>query len=165
MAEINNILRNVSVWVDGRGYAGEATQVSLPEVNIQTEEFRPGGRDAPVELDMGMEAMEASLQFGSVEKGIIGSVGKEIPITVRGATRDRDGTVHPVRAELTGRVKSLETGDWQPGERSTTTLTLSVDYYRMEMDGDEVLEIDIPNMVRRVDGEDQLGDMREALGL
>lgn len=165
MADVNNILKNVNVFVDGRGYAGKATQVTLPEVSIQTEEVRPGGQDGPVEVDMGTEAMEASLQFASVEKELLGSAGTELSVTVRGATRDQDATVHPVRAELTGRVKNQGTGDWTPGERSTTTLTLAVDYYRLEIDGESVLEIDVPNMIRKVNGEDQLAGMREALGL
>lgn len=45
---IVNILRNVNVFVDGRGYAGRAQEVTLPKLAVKTEEHRAGGLDAPI---------------------------------------------------------------------------------------------------------------------
>ena len=38
-------------------------------------------------------------------------------------------------------------------------------YYKLEIGGRELVEIDVENMIRRVDGVDQLEAQRNALGL
>ena len=52
------VLKNFSLFVDGRGYAGKAEEVTPPKLTIKTEEFRGGGMDAPIDIDLGMEKME-----------------------------------------------------------------------------------------------------------
>ena len=52
---LNDILKNMSLFVDGRGYAGNVDELNLPKLALKTEEFRGGGMDAPIEIDMGME--------------------------------------------------------------------------------------------------------------
>ena len=42
---------------------------------------------------------------------------------------------------------------------------MNVDYFRLVVDNVEKLEIDIENMIRRVNGVDQLAAERAALGL
>lgn len=49
------ILKNFNVFVDGRGFAGRAEEITLPKLTIKTEEFLGAGMSAPVEVDMGME--------------------------------------------------------------------------------------------------------------
>ena len=53
------ILKNFNLFVDGRGYAGKAEEVTPPKLTIKTEEFRGGGMDVPAAVDMGMEKLEA----------------------------------------------------------------------------------------------------------
>ncbi|GHT98386.1 hypothetical protein FACS1894126_3800 [Alphaproteobacteria bacterium] len=55
------ILKNFNVFVDGRGYAGRVEEVSLPKLSLKTDEFLAGGMDAPIEIDLGMEKLEADL--------------------------------------------------------------------------------------------------------
>lgn len=45
------VLKNFSLFVDGRGYAGKAEEVTPPKLTIKTEEFRGGGMDAPIDID------------------------------------------------------------------------------------------------------------------
>ena len=56
-------LRNFSLFVDGTGYAGKVTELTLPTLTIQNEEYRAGGLDAPIAIDMGMEALTAALPW------------------------------------------------------------------------------------------------------
>ncbi|MER1633613.1 phage major tail tube protein, partial [Proteus mirabilis] len=43
--------------------------------------------------------------------------------------------------------------------------TVKPTYYKLVMDGQEIIEIDIVNMVEKVDGKDLLQAQRDALGL
>jgi Phage tail tube protein FII len=57
------ILRNFNVFVDGRGYAGKIDEITLPKLTIKTDEYRAGGMDIPINIDMGMEKLEADFTF------------------------------------------------------------------------------------------------------
>ncbi len=86
---IDNQLKNCTMAIDGRGYAGRVKTVTLPKLTVKTEEFRGGGMDAPIEIDMGMEKLEFSATLSSVDPDLLGSWGlahgRSPSITVRGA--------------------------------------------------------------------------------
>lgn len=52
-----DILKNFNLFVDGRGYAGNVSEYTPPNLAVQTEDHRAGGMDAPIALDMGMEGL------------------------------------------------------------------------------------------------------------
>ena len=54
---IPKILKNFNLFIDGRGYAGKCDEVNPPKLNIKSEEYRAGGLDAPIPIDMGMEKL------------------------------------------------------------------------------------------------------------
>ncbi|TIV06499.1 MAG: hypothetical protein E5W00_17830 [Mesorhizobium sp.] len=58
-----------------------------------------------------------------------------------------------------------EFSEWNPGTKSTKTLTYELDYFRYRQADVEYMEIDIINMVRRIGGVDQLATQRNAIGL
>ena len=61
--EMPRLLKNMNLFVDGRGYAGRVDEVENPKLSLKTEEHRAGGMDLPVEVELGMEKLEASLTF------------------------------------------------------------------------------------------------------
>lgn len=168
MAQIPRILKNFSLFVDGRGLAGLIDTLTLPTLTTKMEEFRGGGMDAPIEHDMGMEKLEGSFSLSEYNPDIIslyGLAAADTQITARGAIR-RDGEdAVPVVVNMTGQVKELETGDWKAGDMSTATFAFSLRYYKLTIGGRVVVEIDKVNMIRRIDGVDQLSSIRTALGV
>ena len=141
---IESVLRDINLFVDGRGYAGKIAEFTLPKLTVKTEEFRAGGMDAPVELDMGLEKLECDFSLDSV---------------------DRDGVVRSVIVRTRGQIKEVDYGSWKPGEKATLKFMAAVDYYKLEVDGETVHEIDVENMTRIVNGVDQVAARRAALGL
>ena len=166
---IVNILRNINLFVDGEGYAGRVDEVVLPKLTIKTEEFRAGGMDAPVEIDQGMEKLEATLTTSGIDKvllerwGVV--LGEHVPFTLRGALRDEDATVRPVVAHIRGRIKEIDFGTWKPGEKAPMKAMVAVRYYKLELEGAVLHEVDVENMIRIVNGVDQLAGVRSALGV
>lgn len=170
MSSYPRVLKNMNLFVDGRGYAGHVDEITLPTLALATEEHRAGGMDIPVELDMGMEAMEvaavlsdfqeeAFAYFGALELG-------GVPITVRGAMQAQgSAAVTSVVVNMIGGWKGIDPGNWKPGEKSTLSLTGAVSYFRLEINGVEYVEIDALNMVRRIGGVDQLALQRAAIGI
>ena len=166
---MENLLRNVNLEVDGRAFPRKVKLLSPPNLAVQTEKYRAGGMDSSVDIDMGLEQMEASFTMSSVDKELLKHFGlvaeKSVPLVFRGGLRDDSGDVRAAVVHLRGQVKAIEWGDWTPGETSETKYMVSVRYYKFEHDGEVVHEIDVENMIRIIDGVDQLESMRQALGL
>lgn len=160
-------LKGFTVFVDGRGYAGRLNSGKLPPIKMKTEDFRDGGMDTEVALEVGMEKMEAELVFAELEPLLLGLVGtRDVPITLRGSQEDERGQTQAVIAELRGLVTESDNGEWKAGEGKTEAkLMVSPDYYRLRIGGVEVYEIDAVNAVRRIGGIDQLATRRQNLGL
>ena len=166
---IVDVLRNVSLFVDGQGYAGVAESVTLPKLTVKTEEYRAGGMDAPVELDMGLEKLECDFSLDSIDKDALRmwglAQGDQPALTFRGAVEDRAGEVKAVVVRTRGQIKEVDYGSWKPGEKATLKFMAAVDYYKLEIDGETIHEIDIENYTRIVNGVDQVAARRAALGL
>ena len=78
---------------------------------------------------------------------------------------ESDGTVRGVMANLTGTVREVDYGTWKPGDKATVKYKMSLLYYKLEVDGQIVHEIDILNYKRIVNGRDLLAGLRAALGV
>ena len=109
---ISDVLRNCDLFVDGRGYAGKVEEMTPPKLTVQTEEYRAGGMDAPVELDMGMEKLECGFSLGAVDAGVLKlwglRAGARVPLTFRGA-----------RAEARRGAPKSTLGYARPAQRAT----------------------------------------------
>jgi P2 family phage contractile tail tube protein len=56
-------------------------------------------------------------------------------------------------------------GDWKPGDKAEIKHAIKAVYYKLEIDGRVMYEIDPLNMIQVVDGVDQLAAERSAVGL
>lgn len=162
------ILKNFNLFVDGRGYAGRAEEVSPPKLTIKTEEFRAGGMDVPAVIDMGMEKLEASFNLVEYDPEILKQFGlvsgNAVQLTLRGALVD-DTTTTPMVISLRGMFTEMDMGKFKAGDKATMQCSVACRYYSLEIDGQTLVEIDVDNMVRSIDGEDKLADIRSALGI
>ncbi len=165
---ITDILRNCDLFVDGRGYAGRVEEMTPPKLTVKTEEHRAGGMDQPVEIDMGLEAMECEFSLHSVDREVLRAwglvTGAVVPLTFRAALQSEDGAVTAVAVKVRGTLKEIDFGAWKPGEKASLKAMVAVRYYRLEHGGETIHEIDAENMIRIVDGVDRLALQRAALG-
>ena len=162
------LLKNMTAFVDGRGYAGRVEEIEPPKLALKMEEYRAAGMDVPVDLDMGMEKMESSVTFAEYDPelfGLFGLVnGNAVSLTIRGA-RENDTGTDAIIMNIRGGFKELDTGTWKPGDKGTLKGSISCRYYKLTIGGQEMIEIDVENMIRKIKGTDQLAAQREALGL
>lgn len=169
MSAAAQILKNFNLYVDGRGYAGNIDEVTLPALTIVEEDYRAGGMDAPVGIDMGMEKLEASFKLSKFDRDVLAQFGvapgAAVPFILRGALESLDGTVQAVVVTMLGKIRSIETDTITPGAKAAQTFTLSLQAYRYQQDGVIVHDIDVLNMVRIVNGVDRLAAIRDAIGL
>ncbi|WP_407156301.1 phage major tail tube protein [Bradyrhizobium sp. STM 3557] len=166
---IPRVLRNFNSFVNGVGYAGRISEVELPELNIKTEEYRAGGMDAPAELDLGMEVMTAKFTFGEYNTQILGLFGNmdgnASRVQLRGALQ-RDGeTAVAMIVDLHGGFKSNTLNTWKAGDLTQNEATMTLRYLKIQIGDTVAVEIDVDNMIRLVNGVDQLASIRTAMGM
>ena len=169
MAMIPETLANLNLFVDGVSFQGDVPSLTLPKLTLQMEEHRGGGMDAPVELDMGMEKQEANFTTTGVRRESLKffglADGTAFNGTFRGAYKGLKGKVTPVIVTLRGTLKEVDMGDWKAGDKAEIKHAVGLTYYKLDVDGRTVYEIDPLGMRRVINGVDQLAAQRSALGL
>ena len=166
---IPEVLYNTNMFVDGISLQGDVPSLTLPKLTLKTDEYRAGGMDGSIEIDMGMEKLEASFTTNGVRKEVLNFFGlldqTAFNGTFRGAFKGQKGAVKQVVATFRGGLKEVDPGDWKPGDKAEFKYAIAVSYYKLEIDGDVMFEIDPLNSIRVIDGTDQLAAVRSALGM
>ncbi|WP_313455891.1 phage major tail tube protein [Pseudomonas sp.] len=169
MAMIPETLANLNLFVDGVSFQGDVPSLTLPKLTLKMEEHRPGGMDMPVEMDLGMEKQEAAFTTSGVRREALKffglADGSGFNGTFRGAFKGLKGKINPVVVTLRGTFKEIDMGDWKSGDKAEIKHSVGLSYYKLEVDGRVIYEIDALGMRRVIDGVDQLASQRAALGL
>jgi P2 family phage contractile tail tube protein len=170
MAQLEQIMRYFAVYLEGVGYLGEGAECELPNLEAKTEEFRGGGMDMPLEIDLGMKAMEAKFKLHTFDKmaytrfSLLGP-NKISRLTFRGSLEGYSGEIVGVQAKMDARIKKIENGNWKPGDKADLSITCAVDFYELIHGEVELVYIDPLNFIRRINGRDQLEAHRINLGI
>lgn len=164
-----DVRKNLNLFVDGQGYAGQIEEFSAPVLATKTEEFRGGGMDAPVELKMGLEKLETKFSLIAYDRLVLAlfgvASGSLVPFVAREALESYDGTVTPVVHTMRGRIKQIDPGNSKSGDKAALQVTMSLTYYKLQHGDVVVQEIDVENMIHTVNGVDVLAAQRAALAL
>lgn len=162
------ILKNFNLFVDGNSYIGKADEVVLPKLALKTEEYRAGGLDTPVEIEMGTEKlnMEFSLsEFNPDTLSLWGlTTGGLKTVSLRGSL-ENEFTIDRLNVQGYGRVKEIDSGTLKAHERSTIKFVMSLLYYKLSVGSKNIIEVDVINMRRVINGFDQILLRRLNLGL
>ena len=168
---IPQLLKDAQVFVDGRGYAGRCQKFKLPKLSRKMEEIMAGGMAGSIDADMGLEKLECSFDMYEWSSDIIALWGEVnaagTGVRIMCALERDDGSeeVTPVQVELRGRLKMVEQGDIEHGKVTPMSCEMSLTYYRYTHNGTDLIEIDMVNMVEKVNGQDRLQARRDAIGL
>ncbi|MBG6248731.1 MULTISPECIES: phage major tail tube protein [Symbiopectobacterium] len=135
-------LKFMNLFNDGMSYMGIATAVTLPKLTRKLGSYRGGGMNGAAP---GADAV--MLRFtGSYQ-------------------RDDTGEIITVEVVMRGRHKEIDGGESKQGEDTEIKISTQCTYYKLTMDGKEMIEIDTINMIERVNGVDRLEQHRLAIGL
>jgi P2 family phage contractile tail tube protein len=166
---IPEVLSNCAAFIDGVSFAGEVPTLTLPKLTKKTDDYQGGGMSAPIEMGMGLEKLEAAFTTNGVRRESLKYFGladqTACNAVFRAAYKGLKGAVKAVTVTLRGAVKEVDMGDWKPGDKAEIKHAMSVTYYKLEIDGRVMYEIDPLNMIQVIDGVDQLAAERTALGL
>ena len=167
---ITNVIRNINLFVDGRGYAGQIEEITLPKLTPTLQEYKAGGMSAPVDIPMGShEKMEADFTLKSFDPEVLKlfnvNFGADVAFTARGALQSDNGDTTAVVVSMRGIIKEFDMGTWKAADEVKLKVSMSLRYYKLEHNGSTLIESDPVNMVLMVNGVDQLAETRSALGM
>jgi P2 family phage contractile tail tube protein len=162
-------LTNFVAFADGKGYVGLVPELNLPKLTLKTEEYRGGGMDTPVAVVTGTEKLEASFTLAEYNAAVLSlwgiAPGADKQFVFRGAMQRQGEDAQAIVATIGGRIKELDPGTWKAGDQASLKVSIAVTYYRLTINGADVIEIDVVNMKRIINGVDQLASQRAALGI
>ena len=166
---ITYVLRKFIVYVDGFGKLGEGENCKLPTMENTTEDFRGGGMDTPIKVDLGTTPLVMEFKLSSMDPQVYTQwglyPGREIQYTVRGSLAHQDGNPFAAIAGCLGNLHKVDVDNFAPNAKVMHTFTVDLTYYKLTIGDSLVYEIDIINGRRIVGGVDQLRDDHIALGL
>lgn len=169
MAVIPEVLFNMSASVGGVSLQGDVPSLTLPKLTMKTDEYRGGGMDAPIEMDMGLEKLEASFTSNGMRRETLKYFGdfdlSGFNCVFRGSFKGRGGATKAVVATLRGALKEVDPGEWKVGDKAEMKHSIAVSYYKLEVGGRVIYEIDPVNCIRVIDGVDQLASVRADLAI
>lgn len=163
-------LKYMNLFNDAASYMGEIAEVVLPKLTRKMEEWRGGGMARPLMADMGGEVLSIEWTCGGIMRDVFKQYGvtKHDGVQLRFAgsyrAEDKDEPM-AVEVVIRGRHSEIDPGTAKAGDDTTFKVTSQVSYYKLTIDGEVLIEIDVMGMVEKVDGVDLLAKDRKAIGM
>jgi len=163
-------LKYLNLFNDGNSYLGLVSSLTLPKLTRKLQNYRGGGMSGSVAVDFGLDddALTLEWSIGGLDELVLQQWGStsDIPLRFAGSLqRDDTGDVSAVEVMMRGRHKEFDFGEYKQGEDTETKVATQCTYFKLTIDGKELIEIDTVNMVEVVNGVDRLAEHRTALGL
>lgn len=159
-------IRNFNAFVDGTGYFGLVSMGKIPALKLKTAAHRGAGMDAPVAVDMGMEALQSELTFDEWNRDMVAGFATRVPMVLRPAAMGEDDFVADAWIyTMRIRIAAIDVDDLKPGEAAKMKITGEVDRLKIEKNGETLFDVDVETGKRVIGGVDQMADMRRAMGL
>lgn len=161
------VLKNFNLYLDGENLIGKCDEVTLPNIQLITEDHRGGGMDSPIALDMGVERIEVGFTLAEHNPQVYRGFGlisqNGVQAIFRGAMVD-DETFEPYVLTARGMYTEVNGGAVTAGGKNPLQGTITCRYYQLQVAGENVIEIDVDNLVRNIGGTDQMAQIRSILG-
>lgn len=172
MALTINKVFDANVYVNNSSKHGQASEITCPDVAFIMNEYKSLGMVGTSKQFNGIEAMEATIKWTYPDEDAqiaLANPLKAVDLMVRSskAVHDNEGLVEeqPVVIYLRGFPTKHQGGAFKAREDVEVESTLAVNYYKLEVDGAEIIEVDAVNNIFKVDGEDLLAERKANLGI
>ena len=164
-------LKNLNMFNDGNNYLGVVKSVTLPVLARKMEAYRGGGMNGPVKADLGFsdDGIQLEWKTGGLDMIALRQFGavnaSSVALRFTGAFQQDDtGEISSVEVVMRGRHETIDMGEAQPGEDTEHSITTTCTYYKLSVDNEALIEIDLLNFIENVNGVNMLEKQREALG-
>lgn len=151
-------IKEVNLFVDGYGLFGTVESISLPSVKTKKEVQNGQHVDTGI-----LEAMEFEAEVNIVNMVIYKEAAKlqNAKLKAKGSYQE-DGSNKAAVATLGGPI-DIEPDAWKSGDAMKTKIKMYVNVYHLDLGGEEVINVDLPNFIAKIGGVDIYEQVKAAV--
>ncbi len=142
-------IKEVNIFVDGYGLLG--TVESLTPPTVKTKKEVQNGQHVDTGL---LEPMEFSFEINILNEVIYKEAAKLQNAKLKAKGSYQEDGVNKGAVLTLGGPMDIEPDAWKSGDTMKTKGKMYVNVYRMELDGTEVIDIDLSNYIAKIGGVD-----------
>ncbi len=168
--KIPQVVNRYNLYRKGTKLVGLTGEVELPAVTMVTDTLEGAGTGGNMDIPViGLtENIDIQIPFMSLTKDLfsLANPGEAEDLTLRGAIQGTDPATGKISytsiaISMRGTVKEITPGTVKSGGKMESSVTMTLSYYKIALDGETVLEIDKLNNVFVVNGDDVLKEVRD----
>lgn len=163
---------DANTYVNNASKHGLASEVTCPDISAIMTDYKALGMVGSAEFFNGFDKMEATIKWtypDNEAKKACANFLKPVDLMIRSSKAEYDNggitSEKPIVIYLKGYPKKHAGGSYKPKEDTDVESVFSVLYYKEEVDGETIVELDVLNNIYKVDGEDLLSERRQNLGI
>lgn len=167
-----NRITNANVYLDNDSFLGQVEEVNAPEIKFKKSPFKALGLFFDVDFTSGIEKMEFKMKTNSFYPKLLKKLADpttQKAIQIRGSMQVWEGRElsgeQPVVVYMNVQSQSFPGAAFKQTDNVEMESGFNVFYYKLEINGEEILEIDVLNNIFIVDGVDKLQAYRANLGI
>lgn len=169
MKTIPTKINRYNVYNSGNRLLGMGDELTLPDFEASTETVSGAGIlgeiDDPTPGYFTNQEIEIPFRILDKEATDMLDITKAVQLEIRSAeqTTNSEGDIEfrGVRVVVRGRSNKFTPGKMKAGNPMDTSITLSILYILIELEGEPVLELDKMNEVFKINGNDILAKVKE----
>lgn len=163
-------LKGFNLFQNGENFVGQVAEVTLPKLTRKMEDWQGGGMGGPIKVDFGNEGIQMEWTAGGFMKSVLQQYGitQHDGVLLRfagGYQAEDSASVDAIEIVIKGRHSEIDPGSAKAKEDTSFKVTTVASYYKLSINGEEIIEIDFVNMIERINGSDLLATLRTAIGL
>ncbi|PAD73911.1 phage major tail tube protein [Paenibacillus campinasensis] len=165
-------LSGMAVYPEGGGDEIATGDVTLPSMTLMTDSLTGAGilGTANIPTPGHYDSMELQIAWRTIDKEAFDFVSSKTKgLEIRGSFSEWDNTrsemvYRSIKIVVRGMGKGVDLGTLVQNAATGTTNTIEVIYIKIFIDGKAALEFDRFNYISRINGQDDLADIRKHLG-
>lgn len=169
MKTIPTKVNNYNIYNEGYCLLGVGDELTLPDFEASSETVSGAGIlgeiDDPTVGYFSNQEMEIPFRVLDYEAVEMLDMTKAVHLEIRGGQQTLNSTgdiaFRDIRVVVRGRCKKFTPGKMKAGSPMEASVTLSLLYILLELDGKSILELDKLNRVYKVRGKDILKELKE----
>ncbi|MDR5776524.1 MULTISPECIES: phage major tail tube protein [unclassified Caballeronia] len=163
-------LKGFNLFHNGESFIGQVAEVTLPKLTRKMEDYQGAGMSGPIKIDFGQEGIQMEWTCGGLMRPVLAQYGVTthdgVLLRFSGGYQSEDATsVDSVEIVIKGRHSEIEMGTAKAKDDTAFKVTTVASYYKLTINGQELIEIDFINSIEKINGKDLLAALRKAIGI
>ncbi len=166
-----NSLNNANVYMNGNSLLGRLEEFKLPTIKFKMNDHKALGMVGTIKLASGIESMEGDVKWNSFYQDVWGGLldpFSPVQLQVRGnlETHTSQGRIAqvPYVVFLTASFSEVPLGDFKQNDKAGFDSKFYASYIKQQVNGKDVLEVDVMANIYKVNGVDKLDLYRTNIG-